>query len=257
MFETNWFASVLTLSRVLSLEYYLCQNKTKQKQKTNKQTNKQKKHELQQTNRLGQHTEFHPNRYLNFRSFFPSYNGDLEQRQGRPNWYQNVEHSDPYHYAKFERNQSVGLYENKLMLKHGRYEQIWLNSLRAMSNISFCHTICLFVGCFASQQHVSVSQGRICLDSSPCCHTEIEVADQTFYFTQSQYTDTGPTSPSTDPALAWQGNHWSANFWLDPEKSRRKRDSNPGSSTLEADALPLDQRGGLPHKMARQTWLFT
>ena len=29
-------------------------------------------------------------------------------------------------------------------------------------------------------------------------HTEIEVADPTFYLTQSQYTDTGPTSPSTD-----------------------------------------------------------
>ena len=32
-----------------------------------------------------------------------------------------------------------------------------------------------------------------------CCHTEIEVADQTVHLTQSQSTDTGPTSPSTDP----------------------------------------------------------
>ena len=31
-----------------------------------------------------------------------------------------------------------------------------------------------------------------------CCHTETEAADQTFHLTQSQYTDTGPTSPSTD-----------------------------------------------------------
>ena len=47
-----------------------------------------------------------------------------------------------------------------------------------------------------------------------CCHTEIEVADQTFHLTQSQYTDTGPTSPSSDPITpgAWQGSHWSANF---------------------------------------------
>ena len=46
------------------------------------------------------------------------------------------------------------------------------------------------------------------------CHTEIEVADQTFHLTQSQYTDTGPTSPSTDPISpgAWKGSHWSANF---------------------------------------------
>ena len=34
--------------------------------------------------------------------------------------------------------------------------------------------------------------------------------------------------------------------WYDStaKKSRRKRDSNPGSSALEADALPLSQRGG-------------
>ena len=29
------------------------------------------------------------------------------------------------------------------------------------------------------------------------------------------------------------------------KKSRRKRDSNPGPSALEADALPLGQRGGV------------
>ena len=72
----------------------------------------------------------------------------------------------------------------------------------------------LLVGCLTSQQHASVSQGRICSDNFTCCHTEIEVADQTFYLTQSQYTDTGPTSPSADPITpgAWQGSHWSANF---------------------------------------------
>ena len=69
----------------------------------------------------------------------------------------------------------------------------------------------LLVGCLTSQQQASVSQGRICSDSCTCCHTEIEVADQTFYLTQSQYTDTGPTSPSADPRTpgAWQGSHWS------------------------------------------------
>ena len=72
----------------------------------------------------------------------------------------------------------------------------------------------LFVGCLMSQQHASVSQGQICTDNFTCCHTEIEVADQTFYLTQSQYTDTGLTSPSADPitAGAWHGSHWSANF---------------------------------------------
>ena len=48
----------------------------------------------------------------------------------------------------------------------------------------------MLVGCLTSQQHASVSQGRICSDSFTCCHTEIEVADQTFHLTQSQYTDT-------------------------------------------------------------------
>ena len=100
---------------------------------------------------------------------------------------------------------------------------------------------CLFVCCLTSQQHASVSEGRICTDKFTCCHTEIEVADPTFYLTQSQYTDTRPTSPPIMPG-AWQGNNWSANFEVTgmtrpTEKSRRKRDSNTGSSALEADAL--------------------
>ena len=74
-------------------------------------------------------------------------------------------------------------------------------------------TFVMFVGCLTSQQHASVSQGRIYEDNFTCCHTEIEVADQTFHLTQSQFTDTRPTSPRTDPITlgAWQGNHWSAN----------------------------------------------
>ena len=50
-----------------------------------------------------------------------------------------------------------------------------------------------------SQQQASVSQGQICSDNLTCCHTETEVADPTFHLTQSQYTDTGPASPSADP----------------------------------------------------------
>ena len=64
------------------------------------------------------------------------------------------------------------------------------------------------------KNHASVFQGRISSDNFTCCHTEIEVADQTFDLTQSQYTDTEPTSPSADPASpgTWQGSHWNANF---------------------------------------------
>ena len=55
-----------------------------------------------------------------------------------------------------------------------------------------------FVGCLTSKQNASASQGRICSDNFTCCHTEIEAADQTIHLTQSQFTDTGPASPSTD-----------------------------------------------------------
>ena len=96
--------------------------------------------------------------------------------------------------------------------------------------------VLLFVGCLTSHQHASVSQGRVCSDNFTCCQTEIEVADQTFRFTRSQHADTGATSPSTDPLTpgAWQGNQC-LSHWYDstPKKSRRKRDSNPGSSALE------------------------
>ena len=95
-----------------------------------------------------------------------------------------------------------------------------------------------------SQQHASVSQGWICSDKCMCCHTEKESADQTFYHTHSQYTDTGPTNPSTDPITpgTWQGSHWRANFkvngMIQSEKiTQCKWESNPGSTTLEVDAL--------------------
>ena len=126
-----------------------------------------------------------------------------------------------------------------------------MDSLFCFFVIAKCRVCLLFVGCLTSQQHAAVSQGRMCSDNFTCCHTEIEVADQAFYFTQSQYTDTGPTRPSADPLTpgAWQGSHWSANFGVTGMTRLRKKswckwDSNSGSSVLEADALPLGQRGG-------------
>ena len=101
---------------------------------------------------------------------------------------------------------------------------------------------CWLVGCLTSQQHASVSQGRICSDNFTCCHTEIELADPTFYLTQSQYTDTGPTSPSTDPITpgACQGSHWSANFEVTGMTRSRQ---NPGASGIRTRDLPLSRRG--------------
>ena len=88
----------------------------------------------------------------------------------------------------------------------------------------------LLIGCLTSQQHASVSQGRIFSDNFTCCHTEIEVADPTFYLIQSQYTDTGPTSLSADPLTpgAWQGSHWSTNFSVTGMTRTRKVPSQAG-----------------------------
>ena len=101
--------------------------------------------------------------------------------------------------------------------------------------------VCLLVGCLTSQQHASVSQGRICSDNYTLCHTEIEVADQTFNLTESQYTDTWPTSPSADPITpgAWQESHWSANFQVTGMTRPRK---NPGASGIQTRDLPLSRR---------------
>ena len=108
---------------------------------------------------------------------------------------------------------------------------------------------CLLVGCLTSRQQASVSQGRICSDNFTCCHTEIEVADPTFYLTQSQYTDTGPTSPSADPITpgAWQGSHWSANFEVTGMTRPRK---NPGASGIRTRDLPLSRR--TPYHLANE-----
>ena len=102
--------------------------------------------------------------------------------------------------------------------------------------------VCWLVGCLTSQQHVSVSQGRICSNNFTCCHTEIEVADPTFYLTQSQYTDTGPTSPSADPITpgAWQGSHWSANFLSHWYMTRPQK--NPVAGGIRTRDLPLWRR---------------
>ena len=67
--------------------------------------------------------------------------------------------------------------------------------------------------CSESQKHARVSQGRICSDNCTCCYTETTAAHQTSYLIQSQYTDTGPTSPSADPIApgAWQGSRRNTN----------------------------------------------
>ena len=122
--------------------------------------------------------------------------------------------------------------------KHDHYHD---TTVTTMGIIRSRRMIGWLLACLTSQRQASVSLGRICSDNFTCCHTEIEVADQTFFLTQSQYTDTWPTSPSGDPITPGRVATGMPIFihWYDstPKKSRRKQDSNPGSSALEADAL--------------------
>ena len=98
-------------------------------------------------------------------------------------------------------------------------------------------------GCLTSHQHSGLSQRRLRLDKCTCCHTEIELADQTCYLTQSQYADTGPTSPSTDPiAPGWPLERQLLSRWCDSARNKRstsKAGTEPGSAAVSADALTL------------------
>ena len=104
----------------------------------------------------------------------------------------------------------------------------------------------LFVGCLTSQQHASVSQGQTCSDKLTRCYAKIEVADQTFYLTQSRYTDTRPTSPTADPAApgAWKGIRWSVSHWYD---STRKKTFASG---IRIPDLPLTRQ--MPQPLGQQ-----
>ena len=84
--------------------------------------------------------------------------------------------------------------------------------------------------------------------------------NQTFYLTQSQYTDTGPTSPSADPITpgTWQDSYWSANFQVIGMTRPQKNPVASGIRTRDhplsrLTPYPLGQRGGL----ASQHWSLT
>ena len=120
----------------------------------------------------------------------------------------------------------------------------------------------LFVVSLTSQQHGSVPQGRISSDKFTHCHTETEVADRTFHLIQSQYIDTGPTSPSADPISpgAWQG---SANFEVTgmtrPGKIPSQAEFKPRIFPLEEDALTTrpTRRSYICRRTQSQKEIFT
>ena len=99
----------------------------------------------------------------------------------------------------------------------------------------------MLVGCFSSQQHASVSQGRFCRDSCTCCHTEIEVADQTCYLTQSQYFHTAETTRSSTDEAWWspQYQHLVTVMTRPGTKPGSTAGFDSRSAALETDTLPL------------------
>ena len=105
-------------------------------------------------------------------------------------------------------------------------------------------------GSSTSQLHVGVSRSRICLHSYTCCHTKLGVADQTSYPTQSHRVLT-PHQPVLWPSDARRsaGHHWSTSVEVvgmtGPEQSPTGRAGVEPRSPLQADALPLGQRGPL------------
>ena len=105
------------------------------------------------------------------------------------------------------------------------------------------HVLCsalallLLVGCLTPQQHASVFQGRIYSDSA--AHWEVE--DQSFYLSQSQYTDTGPTGLSADPIMpgGWCGSYWSTKFYVTIMNRPGKKVRGESGNRTHADTLPL------------------
>ena len=119
--------------------------------------------------------------------------------------------------------------------------------ITCMLSPDFKAALIFFITCTMFSLLVGPSNMRVYLrDGSAqtyftCCHTEIEVADQTFHLTQSQYTNTGPTSPSTDPITpgACQGSHLSASFQVTGMTRLRK---NPAQAGFEPGIVR--SRGG-------------
>ena len=117
--------------------------------------------------------------------------------------------------------------------------------------------VCLLVGCLTSQQQASVSQGRICSDLLPhwdrSCRSNVLPHPVTVYWHRADQSQCWPYNARRLAGQPLECQFWS--HWYDstPKKSRRKRDSNPGPSTLEADALTTrpTRRSGDEHLTAR------
>ena len=85
---------------------------------------------------------------------------------------------------------------------------IWKGALEIRSSLLLSSSLSLLLLLM-----LTVPQGRIRWDSYKCYYTQIQTEDHICCLTHSQYTDTGQTSPSTDPIapVGWWGSHQSNN----------------------------------------------
>ena len=104
-------------------------------------------------------------------------------------------------------------------------------------------TLCLLVACLTSPNHSGCISGMDLLNFTSC-HTERKVANQTFYLTPTQYTDTRLTCPNTNPITpgVWQSSHWSTSFYVtgmiqSGRRSMVQVGTEPRFATFQADAF--------------------
>ena len=124
-----------------------------------------------------------------------------------------------------------------------------VNCITKATNPPLCRTTwmawrLLFVGwllgSLTSQQHASVSQGRICSDNfivlphwDRSCRSNFPSHPVTVYWHRADQSQHWPYNSSR------QGNHWSANFYLTGMTRPRK---NPGASRIRTRDLSLSRR---------------
>ena len=85
----------------------------------------------------------------------------------------------------------------------------------------------------------------------------LEVADPTFYLTQSQYTNTGPTSPSSDALTLWQGSCRRANFEVTGMTGGRSRVRIPlAPGFFRGRVIPVTLKIGTPVASLPGVWRY-
>ena len=121
--------------------------------------------------------------------------------------------------------------------------------------------VCLLVGCLTSQQQASVSQGRICSDNfyvlphwDRSCRSNVLPHPVTVYWHQANQSQCWPYNARRLAGKPLECQCLSDWYDSTPKNSWRKRDSNPGPSALEADALTTRPTRRFKQDSEPNTW---